>query len=74
MPVYVEGALIGLGLAAFLVLAEYLLIKKSANERAARFHRKVEIDSSETSRLRSIMTFAVLLPPAFGLAYWVLWG
>jgi hypothetical protein len=74
MPIYVEGALIGLGLAAFLVLGEYLLIKKSANERAARFHRKVEIDSSETRRLRSIMTFAVLLPPAFGLAYWVLWG
>ncbi|MGH8741148.1 MAG: hypothetical protein ACREUN_09570 [Burkholderiales bacterium] len=66
--------MIGLALAAFLVLAEYLLIKKSARERAARFHRKVEIDSSEQSRIRSITTFALFLPFAFALGWWILWG
>ena len=74
MPIWLEGGLIGLALGAFLVLAEYVLIKKSAKERATRFHRKVEIDSSEHSRLRSIVKFAAVLPPAFALAWWFLWG
>jgi hypothetical protein len=74
MPVYVEGALIGLALAAFLVLAEYVAVRKGARDRAARLHRKVEIDPSETSRMRSIATFAILLPPGFALAWWLLWG
>lgn len=74
MPVYVEGALIGLAVAVFLVAAEYVLLRKAAKERAARFHRKVEIDSSEHSRIRSITTFSILLPFAFALAWWVLWG
>lgn len=74
MPIWLEGGLIGLALAAFLVAAEYMLIRKSARERATRFHRKVEIDSSEQSRLRAITTFSVLLPPAFALAWWILWG
>ena len=74
MPVYVEGALIGLAVAAFLVLAEYVAIRKSARDRAARLHRKVAIDPSETSRMRSITAFALLLPPGFALAWWVLWG
>jgi hypothetical protein len=74
MPVYLEGALIGLALAAFLVLAEYVVIRKGARDRAARLHRKPEIDPSEASRMRSIMAFAILLPPGFALAWWVLWG
>jgi hypothetical protein len=74
MPVWLEGGLIGLALAVFLVLAEYLLIKRSAKDRAVRFHRKVEIDSSEESRLRSISTFALFLPFAFAIGWWILWG
>jgi hypothetical protein len=74
MPVYLEGALIGLAVAVFLVAAEYLLIKKAAKERAARFHRKVEIDSSEHNRIRSIATFSMFLPFAFALGWWILWG
>ena len=74
MPVYLEGGLIGLALGAFLVLAEYLLIKKAAKERAVRFHRKLEIEPSEHSRIRSVATFSMLLPFAFGLAWWILWG
>lgn len=74
MPIWLEGGLIGLALGAFLVLAEYLLINQAAKRRAARFHRKFEIDASEHSRLRSIATFSVLLPPAFAAAWWILWG
>lgn len=74
MPIYVEGGLIGLAVAVVLVLGEYLLIQKSAKERAARFHRKVEIDSSEESRMRAITRFSIFLPFGFALAWWVIWG
>ena len=75
MPVWLEGGLIGLGVAAFLVAAEYLLIRKAARERAVRLHRKVvEVDSGEQNRLRSITTFSLFLPFAFAAAWWILWG
>jgi hypothetical protein len=74
MPVWLEGGLIGLGLAVFLVAAEYLLIRKSARERAARLHRKVEAEPGAQNRMRSIASFSLVLPFAFALAWWVLWG
>lgn len=74
MPVWLEGALIGLAVAVFLVAAEYLLIRKAARERAARFHRKAEVDSGAHNRMRSITTFSLFLPFAFALAWWILWG
>lgn len=74
MPIWLEGGLIGLGLAVFLVAMEYLLIRKAAKERAVRLHRKVEVDPGEHNRMRAITTFAIVLPPAFALAWWVLWG
>jgi len=74
MPVWMEGGLIGLGLGLFLVAAEYLLIKKAGRERAARLHRKVAVEPGVENRMRSIVTFAIVLPPAFALAWWVLWG
>ena len=74
MPVWLEGGLIGLGLGAFLVAMEYLLIRKAARERAARLHRKVEVDPGEENRMRSIATFSAALPFAFAAAWWILWG
>jgi hypothetical protein len=74
MPVWLEGGLIGLGLGAFLVAMEYLLIRKAARERAARLHRKVEVDPGERNRIRSIVTFSAALPFAFAAAWWILWG
>jgi hypothetical protein len=75
MPVWMEGGLIGLALAVFLVAAEYMLIKRAARERAARLHRKtVEADPGGHNRMRGILTFSVVLPFAFALAWWVLWG
>jgi hypothetical protein len=70
-----EGGLIGLALAVFLVVAEYLLIKRAARDRAARLNRKVvEADPGAENRMRAILTFSAVLPFAFALAWWVLWG
>lgn len=75
MPVWMEGGLIGLALAVFLVVMEYVLIKRAARERAARLHRKtVEADPSAQNRMHGILTFSLVLPFAFALAWWVLWG
>lgn len=68
----VEGALIGAGVGFFLVATEYLLLKKAVNERAQRFKRKAEFDSTERRRMTSMTRFAVLLPIGFALGFWLL--
>lgn len=67
----IQGALVGIAVAFFLVGAEYLLLRKAVNERAARFKRKAEFDVTERRRMTSITRFAVLLPFAFALGYWL---
>ncbi len=75
MPVWMEGGLIGLALAVFLVASEYMLLKRAARERAARLHRKtVEADPSTQNRMRAILTFSAVLPFGFALVWWILWG
>jgi hypothetical protein len=68
----IQGALIGAGVSAFLVATEYLLLRKNVNERAERFKRKAEFDVTERRRMSSISRFALLLPFAFALGYWLI--
>lgn len=70
----VEGALVGAGVGLFLVGTEYFLLRSAVNERAKRFKRKAEFDVTERRRMTSMTRFAVLLPAAFALGFWVLWG
>jgi hypothetical protein len=74
MPIAVQGALIGLAVAVFLVVTEYLLVKKGAEERAKRKHLAAELDPIERNRIKQIATFSVLLPPGFAFFFWLLWG
>jgi hypothetical protein len=67
----IQGALIGTGIGFLLVAAEYLLLRKGVNERAARFHRKAELDVTERRRISSMTRFALLLPAAFALGFWI---
>jgi hypothetical protein len=69
-----QGALIGLALGLFLVAAEWLLLKKAARERAERLHRSAELDETGRKRIRSVAGFSAFLPPAFALAFWIIWG
>ena len=68
----IQGALIGAGIALFLVGAEYLLLRQASNERARRFKRKAEFDVTERRRIISMSRFAVLLPAGFAVAFWLL--
>lgn len=74
MGVALHGALIGFGVGAFLVLAEYLLLSKAVSERAKKLNRKAEFDVTERRRISSIARFALILPPAFAFVFWWVWG
>jgi hypothetical protein len=69
-----EGALVGCGIAIFLVAAEYYFVVKGAKERAVRKHLgHHEIDPNERKRLRAIVGFCAFLPPVFAFFYWLIW-
>jgi hypothetical protein len=68
----VEGALVGVGIALFLIVAEYFLLRQAVNERADRFKRKAEFDVTERRRMTSMTRFALVLPFAFALGFWML--
>jgi hypothetical protein len=75
MHVALEGALIGVAVALFLVAAEYYFVAKGAKERAVRHHQlKYEMDSAERKRIASIASFSAWLPPAFAFFFWLIWG
>ena len=66
------GALIGLALAAFFVFSEYALLSKAVAERAKRQGRKQgEFSAIERERMKSIVRFAIFLPPGIALACWI---
>jgi hypothetical protein len=75
MNIALQGALVGLAIAAILLLGDYLVLHKMAAERAKKHHKTlVEFDPTERSRLRSLAAFCVILPPVLALAFWMIWG
>lgn len=74
MNAALQGALIGLGIGAFLVFAEYLMLRRTVSERADKLKRKPEFDMTERRRIQSILRFALVLPPAFAFVFWWVWG
>ena len=69
-----QGLLIGLGLGAFFIVFEFLALNKAVNERAKKLNRKAEFDVTDRRRMATITRFAALLPFAFALAFWWIWG
>lgn len=75
MNVAIEGVLVGLAIAAVLMLGDYIMLRKLAGERAKKQHKTlVEFDPTERARLRSVTTFCIILPIALGVAFWLIWG
>ena len=74
MPIALQGALYGLVLGVFLVVVEYTFVKKAAEERAQQYHRKFEFEVEDKKRIRQVITFSCLIPPAFALGAWLIWG
>jgi hypothetical protein len=67
-----KGFLIGLAIALFLIIIEYLMVKKAVEERAQAKHRKPEFEPTDRSRIRAVVNFCLFVPPAFALGFWLL--
>jgi len=74
MNIWLQGALVGAGLAAVLIIFEYLAITSEVAERAKRLARKVDWDQNQRSRMRGMLTFGAALPIAFSIGAWWIWG
>ena len=67
-----HGLLIGLAIGAALLIFEYMMIKKSVNERAKKYNRKPEFDVTDKRRMHSMLRFAILLPFGFAIGFWII--
>jgi hypothetical protein len=74
MHIALQGALIGIALGVFLVVFEYYAVKRTVEERARDRHQKPQFEPTDRKRVRTVLNFAFLIPPAFALAAWLIWG
>jgi hypothetical protein len=74
MNIWLQGALVGAGLAAALIVFEYLAIQKEIAEKSKRMAKKIEWDSNQKSRMRGMLTFGVVLPVGFAVGAWLVFG
>jgi hypothetical protein len=72
MNIFLQGFLIGLGLAVVLIVFEYSAIKREVAERSARVAKKVDWDSNQYSRMRGMITFGVALPFGCSIGAWLI--
>jgi hypothetical protein len=72
MNTALQGLLIGLAIAALLVIFEYVMINKAVNERAKKYNRKPEFDVTDRRRMHSMLRFAFLLPFGFAVIFWII--
>jgi len=74
MNIWIQGALIGAGIAAVLITFEYLAIQREIAERSKRMAKKVDWDSNQRSRMRGMIRFGLLLPIGCAVGAWLVWG
>lgn len=72
MSAAINGALVGLLLAAVLFGVEFALVRRRAAERAARLHQPVRLEDTERRQLVANARFCLVLPPAFAGLFWLL--
>ena len=74
MHIALQGLLIGAGLAAVLIIFEYMAINREVAERSKRMAKKVEWDSNQHSRMRGMLTFGFALPIGCAVGAWWIFG
>jgi hypothetical protein len=69
----IMGGLIGLGISVFLVVFDFMMIRKGAAERAKKNHQKeVTLDATERKRIGALLRFCVVLPLVLAGAFWLI--
>ena len=72
MNVWLQGALVGVALSVILIVFEYLAIGREVAERAKKMAKKVEWDSNHKSRMRSMISFGLVLPVGCAIGAWLI--
>ena len=72
MNIWLQGFLIGVGLAVVLIVFEYMAINREIAERSKRLAKKVGWDSNQVSRIRGIMAFGLALPFGCSIGAWLI--
>jgi hypothetical protein len=67
-----KGFLVGLVIAIFLIVIEYMMVKKQVEERAALKHQKPQFEPQDKNRVRAVVNFSLFVPPALALGFWLL--
>jgi hypothetical protein len=67
-----HGFLVGLAVSAFLIAVEYIMVKKSVQERASLRHQKPQFEPTDKARIRAVINFCLFVPPGFAAAFWLL--
>lgn len=74
MHIALQGLLIGAGVGVVLFLFEYFAAHKSAAERGKHQARKPELNQDERARITTMLRFGFILPFAFAIGFWWVWG
>ena len=74
MNIALEGLLAGAGLAAILIIFEYIAISREVAERSKRVAKKVDWDSNQRSRMRGMDSFGIALTIGGAIGAWWIWG
>ena len=74
MNIWLQGALVGAGLAAVLIIFEYLAIQKEIAEKSKRMAKKIGWDSNQVSRMRGMISFGVVLPIGGAIGAWLVFS
>ena len=72
MNTWLQGALVGVALAAVMIIFEYLAINREIAERSKKLAKKVDWDSNQKSRMRGTITFGCVLPIGCAIGAWLL--
>jgi hypothetical protein len=74
MHIAVQGALVGLGVALFIFIIDYVLSRSLVAENKKQRVSRPELVGNERKRIASLARFCLLLPPIFAAAFWLIWG
>ena len=74
MPVWVEGALVGLGIGAAMVFFEWYFLRKTMLERAEKYKKAPAFEDQEKRRIATMARFVPILTIGFAIGYWFIWG
>jgi hypothetical protein len=68
------GAGIGAAAGVILYMLEYALMRGAAKSRVKRSGKSAELNDIEKRRLGAVGRFCLILPFAFAVGFWVIWG